>query len=134
MASRKQKVTYLGPKDPREVATIYRLPQDGDDVVLTRGIPADVTGAQLKALEADEDHRFATGEVNVAASGAGAPWDDYDELNARDVVGRLADPELTPSAEFAAQVRDYEKAHEDRKTVVDAAEAQRVAYDPQSED
>lgn len=134
MANETKRVTYIGPKDPNEVTTVYRLPGDPgeDDLVLTRGIPADATPAQIRALKKDKAHRFSEGEAEVSET-EGAPWTDYGDLSAEDVVARIGDPELTPSADFARSVVDWENAHDKRKTVVEAAEHQAKAYDPQAE-
>lgn len=133
----KSKVTYLGPKDDREVNTIYRLPAagaDGEDLVLHVGIAREATDAQIKALKKDKAHKFADGDVDVGSDDAGAPWPDYPTLSAEDVVERIGDPAETPNADFAREIVAWEKAHDKRKTVVDAAEHQAEAYEPQGEE
>jgi ferritin-like metal-binding protein YciE len=46
------------------------------------------------------------------------PWPGYDDMTAQDIVERLRDSD----DELAAAVRDYERAHKDRTTVVRAAQ------------
>ena len=46
------------------------------------------------------------------------PWAGYDEMNAGQVVERLRDAD----DELAVKVRDHERAHKNRTTVLRAAE------------
>lgn len=140
MAEAKRKtVTYLGPVDPLEIVTVYRLPADtpeGEDVVLTKGIPGEASESQIRRLLADDEHRFVRGEPDPNAEDSeGAPWTDYGDLNADDIVKRINDPELVANAEAAQAIADYENAQDNpRKTVVEAAEHQAAAYNPQGDE
>ncbi len=50
------------------------------------------------------------------------PWTGYDDMTADDVVGRLRDADDG----LVTKVRDYERAHKDRTTVMRAAERERT--------
>lgn|SRR5215218_673313 len=58
--------------------------------------------------------RLLAAKAGKARSGSGIAG--YDDLNAKQVVGRLAD--LTPAG--LRRVRDYERSHANRKTVLRA--------------
>jgi len=46
------------------------------------------------------------------------PWAGYDDMNADEIVERLRESD----EELAARVRDYERSHKDRATVLRAAQ------------
>lgn len=60
-----------------------------------------------------------------AVAAVNAPWEGYDEDTAQDVIKRLQD--VAPDT--ARQVREYEAAHQNRKTVVEAAADPVATYD-----
>jgi len=69
---------------------------------------------QMLAEKASKAKRAATSHARKAPGGAGIAG--YDDLNAKQVQERLAD--LTPPQ--LRKVRDYERAHANRKTVLRA--------------
>ena len=54
----------------------------------------------------------------IAALRGDEPWAGYDEMTAGQIVERLRDAD----AELTAKVRDHERAHKARATVLRAAE------------
>jgi hypothetical protein len=54
----------------------------------------------------------------IAALRGDEPWSGYDDMNAQEIVERLRGGD----DELAARVRDYERAHKARATVLRAAE------------
>ena len=54
----------------------------------------------------------------IASLRGDEPWPGYDDMTAQEIVERLRDGD----DELAASVRDYERAHKDRATVLRAAE------------
>ena len=72
--------------------------------------------AQIAAYEAAKDNR-ATVLQRVAALTGPEPAPGYDELNAEDAQKLVTNG----SAELAATVRDYERRHKDRASVVETA-------------
>lgn len=128
--SKKKTVTYLGPVTKGDPTTIYRIPGtpgEGGDIELPRGVAVEVTAAQAKALRDDELHDFKMGELKP---GEIAPWPEYDDLTAEQVVERVNDPNVVGTFTAAEAVVEYEKANEKRKTVLDAAEAQAENFRP----
>jgi hypothetical protein len=118
-------IVYDGPVDADDPSVVYNLPTDDAIVVLPLGQEVEVSSADLKRLKADEAHSFSTGGK---AKNPDAPWPDYDDLNADEVVERIGDPTHTPAAAAAQSVLAYEKAGEKRKTVIEAAEHQVEAF------
>jgi hypothetical protein len=112
-------IVYDGPVDADDPSVVYNLPGDDANVVLPLGEEVEVSSAELKRLKQDEAHRFSTGTEK--AKNPDAPWPDYDDLNADEVVGRLGDPNQAGAAQA---VLAYEGANEKRKTVLEAAEHQ----------
>jgi hypothetical protein len=110
-------VRYEGPVDSDDASVVYNLPGKDGNLVLPLHESVEVSGADLKRLRADKAHNFKTGKQAADE----APWPDYDDLNADQVLERLGDPS---QATVAEAVVEYEKAHEKRKTVLDAAEHQ----------
>lgn len=115
-------VTYRGPVDEADLTTQYRLPRDEGDLTFARGqvvedVPADVV-AELRA--ADDGHRFDFGEAAEAADAGAEPYPGYDDATAKDIGDRLAG---SADVALAEAVVAYERAHENRKTVIEAAEA-----------
>jgi hypothetical protein len=117
------KIAYLGPTDPDDKSRVYRLPGD-PDVVLPIGVEVEVTPAQKKALDGDADHKFG----KATEADAGEPFSGYSDLNADEVVKALGDPKRVPTLEAAQAVLDFEKDHDDRKTVTEAAAHQVEAF------
>jgi ferritin-like metal-binding protein YciE len=58
-----------------------------------------------------------TVQERIASLRADEPWPGYDDMTAQEIVARLRDAD----DELAATVRDYERAHKDRATVLRAA-------------
>lgn len=76
---------------------------------------------RLGGLEAPKKTKATKPKAVPAKTGAkakAAPLAGYDALTAKEVLAKLA----TADAETAAAVVAYEKAHKNRKTIVDAAE------------
>jgi ferritin-like metal-binding protein YciE len=76
--------------------------------------------AKVEAYERKTDSRRTILD-RISSLRGDEPWAGYDEMNAQDIVERLrdADDGLT------AKVRDYERAHKARSTVLRAAERER---------
>ncbi len=88
---------------------------------MTRTDANDLAGELLRRGRQQTDELLA--ELRRTLSGGravsgGLPVSDYDSLTARQVQGRLG--ELTPGQ--LRQVRDHERRHANRKTVLDAIE------------
>ena len=77
--------------------------------------------AKVDAYERREVGRKSIIE-RISALRGDEPWPGYDDANAQDVVERLRDGD----DELATRVREYERAHKDRSTVVRAAERERA--------
>jgi hypothetical protein len=120
-------VVYDGPVDSDDPSVAYVLPGDPGEpnVTLPLGQEVEVSADDLKRLKKDEAHNFKTGKQKAEAT---APWPDYDDLNADQVIERLDDPNHTPHAEAAQSVLAYEEATEKRKTVLEAASHQVEAF------
>jgi hypothetical protein len=123
-------ITYLGATDPRDSTVVYVLPGPPGEpnLELAIGHPVEVTAAQAKALNGDEEHRFGSGKVEFDPDAA-APWPDYATLDADEAIARIDNPALTATAAKAREVEAWEKDHDDRKTVVEAATHQAEVYE-----
>lgn len=134
MSSPKQ-LTYAGPKDPDDPTTIYVLPgppgKPDEDKPFPFGQPIDVTAKEAKALQGDEAHQFLSGGVELDPDGdeSGAPFRGYDQLDANEIVERIDDPQVVSTAQKAREIEAYEKDHDNRKMVVEAAVHQAEAYE-----
>lgn len=105
------------------VATEQDLPIDGYDGLTAEQIIRRLPElGQVDLVKVAVYERRAQGRSTVldrAASLRGdEPWSGYDDMTADDVVERLRDGD----GDAAAQVRDYERAHRDRATVMRAVE------------
>jgi hypothetical protein len=118
-------VVYDGPVDSSDETVVYNLPTDDSVVALPLGQEVEVSGADLKRLKQDEAHRFSTGPKS---DNPDAPWPDYDDLSADQVVERIGDPSHTSAAGAAKAVLAYEQGNEKRKTVLEAAKHQVEAF------
>jgi polyhydroxyalkanoate synthesis regulator phasin len=76
------------------------------------------TRAARRVEPVDRLVRTADRARRAVAPGSGVPVSGYDELTARQVIGRLGD--LKPGE--LRSVRDYERRHANRKSVLDAIE------------
>jgi ferritin-like metal-binding protein YciE len=78
--------------------------------------------SQVDLAKVDAYERKGAGRKTVldrtASLGGDEPWPGYDDMTAQDIVERLRDSD----DQLAAAVRDYERAHKDRTTVVRAAQ------------
>lgn len=86
---------------------------------ITKRLPS-LSQMQLTQVEVYErrTHDRATVLDRIAALRGDAPWTGYDELTAGEIVERLRDTD----EQTAVRVRDYERAHKSRTTVLRAAE------------
>ena len=82
--------------------------------------------SQVDLAKVDVYERKETGRKTIldriSSLRGDEPWAGYDDANAQDVVERLRGGD----DDLAAQVREYERAHKDRATVVRAAERERA--------
>jgi len=78
--------------------------------------------AKVEAYERRHENRTTVLE-RVATLRGDEPWPGYDELNAADVRSALADAD----PERLRAVRDYERAHKDRSSVLQVAERELTA-------
>lgn len=99
---------------------------------LARAVGDDETAELAAAIRADEVRMLerVLGEIpalTAAVVGADvvdddsrgtAPWPGYDQQSAEEVIGALADAD----GDQRAEVRRYERAHKQRKTVIEATE------------
>jgi ferritin-like metal-binding protein YciE len=78
--------------------------------------------SQIDLAKVDAYERKQLGRKTVldkiASLRGDEPWPGYDDMTAQEIVERLRDAD----DELAATVRDYERGHKDRATVVRAAE------------
>jgi len=78
--------------------------------------------SQVDLAKVDAYERREAGRKTVldriASLRGDEPWPGYDDTTAQDIVERLRDGD----DELAARVRDYERAHKDRATVIRAAQ------------
>ncbi len=77
--------------------------------------------AKVEAYERKTDGRTTVLE-RIASLRGDEPWAGFDDATAQDVVTRLRDAD----DETAGRVREYERAHKDRATVLRATERERA--------
>src|SRR3954468_23247257 len=110
-----------GDSTTAELAARHRADEERMLAALRELIP-ELTGATVAARAGGEPtYRVTeTGAADaVRAATSGAPWPDYDELNARRVGARLG--EL--SQQELAAVAAYERANRNRRTVIERVNA-----------
>jgi ferritin-like metal-binding protein YciE len=90
---------------------------NADDIV---GQLAELSQIDLAKVEAYERKNAARKTVldRISSLRGDEPWPGYDDMTAQEIGERLRDAD----DELAASVRDYERAHKGRATVVRAAE------------
>ena len=105
------------------VASEADLPIAGYDALTAEQIVKRLPGLSQVDLTKVEVYERRTHDRTTVLDRIGAlrsdePWAGYDEMNAAQVVERLRDTD----DELAARVRDHERAHKQRATVLRAAE------------
>ena len=109
------------------VASEADLPIAGYDSLTAEQIVKKLPGLSQVDLTKVEVYERRTHDRTTVLDRIGAlrgdePWSGYDEMNAGQVVERLRDGD----DELAAKVRDHERAHKKRATVLRAAERERT--------
>lgn len=101
----------------------------GDEVVLKAGEAEQSDDYDVVGPATAEEYEAFTGcpaerdEAPVPAVGPDKPHPDYDEFPADKVISGLQALEGDDAKARAQGVLEYESAHKDRKTVVEAAQA-----------
>jgi ferritin-like metal-binding protein YciE len=90
---------------------------NADEIVQRLPSLSQVDLAKVEAYERRQQAR-ATVLNRTSALRSDEPWPGYDEMTAEDVVGRLRDAD----DELARRVREYERAHKGRASVMSAAD------------
>jgi ferritin-like metal-binding protein YciE len=90
---------------------------NADDIVARLPELSQIDLAKVDAYERREIGRKTILE-RIASLRGDEPWPGYDDANAQDITARLRDAD----DDVAAGVRDYERAHKNRTTVLRSAE------------
>lgn len=90
---------------------------NADDIVARLAELSQIDLAKVDAYERREIGRKTILE-RIASLRGDEPWPGYDDANAQDITARLRDAD----DDVAAGVRDYERAHKNRTTVLRSAE------------
>src|SRR4051812_48747818 len=110
-----------GDSTTAELAARHRADEERMLEALRKLIP-DLTGATV-AARAGGEPSYSVAETGAAdavrAATSGAPFPDYDLLNAGRIVARLGDL----SQDELAAVAEYERANRNRRTVIERLEA-----------
>ncbi len=88
-----------------------------DEIVARLRELSQVDLAKIEAYERKTDGRSTVLE-RIESLRGDEPWAGYDDMNADEIVERLRESD----EKLAARVRDYERAHKDRATVLRAAQ------------
>ncbi len=88
-----------------------------DEIVARLRELSQVDLAKVEAYERKTDGRSTVLE-RIESLRGDEPWAGYDDMNADEIVERLRESD----EELAARVRDYERSHKDRATVLRAAQ------------